>query len=172
MSPTQRRQPTFTDKHTDLPPWVRFGARLLEYNGSGFDTKYEPRTVVGFTKTQIICVEGHDPDRSEAAEVRYRRPTLTRIALGTMYDGNSLVNPNAEPVRNQLAAQALDRLYRDVARLHREQITHANREDRPQTVQAVIDRLDQLTKMLTETTNTIFGREAEATAALNDTGEE
>lgn len=162
---SQRRQATFIDTYSDLPAWVRFGARVLEFDNNAFDSKHEPRTVVRITKTLVICVEGHDPDRSDAAEVKYRRANLGRIAPGTMDDGNRLVDPNAQGVRDALARRSLDQVYLDVARLHREQITHASREQRPNTVSAALARLDQLTVLIEEARQGIFDREAHATAA-------
>ena len=141
----RRRQPTFIDQHTDLPAWVRSGARLLNADLSGYDARYKPRTVVRITATQVVCVEGHDPDRDGLAEHRYRRSNLTLVG-STGSRAGTLVDPHAEDVRNVLAAQTLNRVYVDTAQMHRDQITHVDREQHPRTVDAVMARRDILAR--------------------------
>lgn len=143
-----RRQATFTDTYSDLPAWVRFGARLMEQDGSGYDTRYHQRTVIHITKTQIVCVEGHDPNRPDAIEIRYRRSNCGRIAPGKSQDGNVLADPNSDRVRNALAVQELTRLYLDIAAVYRSQITQAAREQRPHTEDDVLDRLGHLDRLV------------------------
>lgn len=162
--PNTRRQPTFIDTYKDLPPWVRFGARLFEA-ASDYETKYLPRTVIRITKTQIICVEGHEPDRDGLAEHRYRRSNCGLVAPGKSNDGNTLANPNDQHVRNQLAVQALIDVYQEIGRLYRDQITHVDLAGRPKTVDEATDRLGQVNDLVREALRGIYAREGNAATA-------
>lgn len=165
-----RRQPTFIDSYDDLPTWVRPGARLLEMNRAGFDTTYDPCTVISITKAQVVCVEGHDPDRDGLAEIRFRRAGLTRIAPGTLNSRNSLVNPHDQNVRDALAVQALTRTYLDIEKLHRDQITQVQRDKRPANVVQATAALEGLASLINAALAGIKNRDAQAGAAERPEG--
>lgn len=161
---TRRRQSTFIDTYPDLPAWVRMGARLFEAAG-GYDTNYLLRTVISITKTQIVCVEGHDPDQDDLTEYRYRRSNCGRIAPGKSEDGNTLANPHDQHVRNALAVQALTRVYLDVGTMYRDQISHATLSARPRTVEEAVDRLNQVADLVRDALLGIGFREDNAIVA-------